>query len=69
MKAIVDADACIGCGLCENTCPEVFKMNAPDIAEVIADPVPGHFVFSKAELDLLVANGDQKRGRGRPRKL
>ena len=40
MKAIVDADACIGCGLCENTSPEVFKMNAADIAEVIADPVP-----------------------------
>ena len=31
--------------------------------------IAGHFVFSKSELDLLVANGDQKRGRGRPRKL
>ena len=29
----------------------------------------GHFVFDKGELDILIANGDQKRGKGRPRKL
>ena len=29
----------------------------------------GHLVFDKAELDIVAANGDQKRGRGRPRKL
>lgn len=41
MKAIVDADACTGCGLCVATCPEVFDMNdADEIAVVIADPVP-----------------------------
>ena len=37
MKAKVDENACIGCGLCENTCPEVFKMNEDNIAEVIVD--------------------------------
>ncbi len=30
--------------------------------------ISGHLVFDKAELDIVVANGDQKRGRGRPRK-
>ena len=41
MKAIVDADACTGCGLCVATCPEVFDMNDDDdLAIVIADPVP-----------------------------
>ena len=28
MKAKVDPDICIGCALCEQTCPEVFKMEA-----------------------------------------
>jgi ferredoxin len=28
MKAIVDKDLCIGCGLCVDVCPEVFEMNA-----------------------------------------
>ncbi len=40
MKATVDAETCSGCALCEETCPEVFKMDDGDIAKVIADPVP-----------------------------
>ena len=40
MKAKVDENTCIGCGLCESTCPEVFKMNDDNIAEVIVDQVP-----------------------------
>ncbi len=39
MKAIVDADACVGCELCVENCRAVFKMN-DGIAEVITDPVP-----------------------------
>jgi len=39
MKATVNADTCIGCSLCEGTCPAVFKMEGA-IAKVIADPVP-----------------------------
>ena len=27
MKAIVDKDTCIGCGLCPSICPEVFDMD------------------------------------------
>jgi len=39
MKALIDEDACVGCGLCVDTCPEVFDMDG-DVAKVIADPVP-----------------------------
>lgn len=39
MKAKVDNDLCTGCGLCADSCPEVFEME-DDIAKVIANPVP-----------------------------
>jgi len=32
MKAIVQ-DGCISCGVCVNTCPEVFRFNSDGIAE------------------------------------
>jgi ferredoxin len=35
-------DTCTACGLCVDTCPEVFDMG-DDIAEVIADVVPPEF--------------------------
>lgn len=35
MKATVDRDACVGCGLCESVCPNVFEMGSDSIAEVI----------------------------------
>jgi ferredoxin len=40
MKAIVDRDACTGCGLCPETCPEVFELDDEGLAKVKADPVP-----------------------------
>jgi hypothetical protein len=30
--------------------------------------IAGHLAFNKAELDIIAANGDQKRRRGRPKK-
>jgi ferredoxin len=39
MKAIVDQETCIGCGLCVETCPEVFEM-ADDKAKAKVDEVP-----------------------------
>ena len=49
MKVKVDKDTCIGCGLCEGTCPEVFKMNAENIAEVIVDQVPAEAIANCRE--------------------
>lgn len=39
MKCDVDQELCIGCGICEDTCPEVFKI-VDNKAFVILDLVP-----------------------------
>ncbi len=40
MKASVDKELCLGCGLCVEVCPEVFEMNEDNKAETKVDPVP-----------------------------
>jgi ferredoxin len=40
MKAIIDKETCIGCGLCVDICPEVFELNADGKAEAKVDPIP-----------------------------
>lgn len=40
MRVIVDQDLCISCGLCIDTCPDVFDWNDDGKADVIADPIP-----------------------------
>ncbi len=51
MKATVDRDACISCGLCATISPEVFEMDDEDIAIVIADPIPEGEVDSAKEAE------------------
>jgi ferredoxin len=43
MTAKLDRDGCISCGLCAETCPEVFRMAEDGIAEVWQDEVPEEF--------------------------
>lgn len=38
MKVTLDRSGCIGCGLCTDTCPHVFRMNDDGRAEVYAQP-------------------------------
>ncbi|WP_324822930.1 ferredoxin [Sinanaerobacter sp. ZZT-01] len=39
MKAKVN-EGCIGCGLCEGICPDVFRMGADGVAEVYGEVTP-----------------------------
>ena len=40
MKAFIERNGCIGCGLCVNTCPDVFRMDEDGLAEVYTNPIP-----------------------------
>ena len=48
MKAVVDKDLCTGCGLCEDTCPEVFEMK-DDIATVKVSKITDDLIESCKE--------------------
>lgn len=37
MKAVVDQEMCIGCGLCCEMCDAVFRMNGQDKAEAFRE--------------------------------
>lgn len=40
MKAFIEREGCISCGLCAETCPSVFRMADDGLAEVYVDEVP-----------------------------
>ncbi len=40
MKATLDRSGCISCGLCAETCPEVFRMADDGVAEAYLEDVP-----------------------------
>ena len=41
MKVVIE-DSCTACGMCVDSCPDVFEMGS-DMAEVITDQVPAEF--------------------------
>ncbi len=40
MKASIERDGCISCGLCVSYCPEVFRFGEDGPAEVYVETVP-----------------------------
>lgn len=38
MKAIVDPDLCVACGMCVSACPAVFAFNEDGKAEAVKQP-------------------------------
>lgn len=48
MKYYVNEN-CIGCGLCESVCPEVFSLSDEGVAVAISEDVPEDALGSAAE--------------------
>lgn len=40
MKASVDQDGCISCGVCIEVCPEVFSYNEDELSQAIEGDIP-----------------------------
>lgn len=40
MKATINREGCISCGLCVHTCPQIFRLASDGLAEVHQSPVP-----------------------------
>jgi ferredoxin len=51
MKASIDRDGCISCGLCTTICPKVFRMADDGLAEVYVDVVPEEVEDSAKEAE------------------
>jgi len=48
-KVTVDASTCVGCSLCEQSCPEVFEVQGDGIAHVKAQACKEHNLQEVAE--------------------
>jgi ferredoxin len=48
-KVSVDASTCVGCGLCEQSCPEIFEVQGDGVAHVKAQICSAHNLQEIAE--------------------
>ncbi len=48
-KVTVDASTCIGCGLCEQLCPESFQVNSEGVAQVKGSECSQHSLSEIAQ--------------------
>lgn len=48
MKAVVNKDGCISCGLCVSTCPEVFAYDDDGVAEANGQITESNFASAES---------------------
>lgn len=48
-KVTVDASTCVGCGLCEQSCPEVFEIQGDGVAHTKTQSCRSHNLTEIAE--------------------
>lgn len=44
MKALVDKNTCIGCGICVDICPEIFELNSQGLSETAVTEVSSYYL-------------------------
>ncbi|MCX5704594.1 MAG: ferredoxin [Candidatus Omnitrophica bacterium] len=49
-KVSVDISTCVGCGLCEQSCPEVFEIQGDGVAHIKAQNCTQHNLQEVADL-------------------
>ncbi len=49
LKVSVDTSTCVGCGLCEQSCPEVFQVQGDGIAHIKSQVCAEHNLKEVAE--------------------
>jgi len=48
-KVSIDSSTCVGCGLCEQSCPEVFQVQGDGLAHIKAQNCSSHNLNEIAE--------------------
>lgn len=44
MKAVVDKNTCIGCGICVDICPEIFEIDPQGLSESMVVEVSSYYL-------------------------
>lgn len=49
MKAVVNKNTCIGCGICVEICPEIFELDPQGLSESMLTEVSSYYISDAKE--------------------